>query len=186
MKLVINQGKYKNRNYQGKQIVGTKPLRQNIKKTIFDVLGYDLSGKYVLDLFSGYGTFNMEALSLNAKFVQFNDLNRACINVIYRWLTNLNISKNQFWVTNYDVRQMIKFNKYKNIYDIVFFDPPFPQKEAQILLKKFITQKLFFHNESIIIYRTFKDNTLLPDIANHVYKVKVIGKNQIYFLNLLK
>ena len=69
-------------SYRGKKIhepkdVKTRPLKDLTKESIFNIINHtnkfsiDLEKSYVLDLFSGTGSFGLECLSRKAKHVSF-------------------------------------------------------------------------------------------------------------------
>jgi N6-adenine-specific methylase len=69
-------------NFKGKKILGpkdkeTRPLKDLTKESIFNVINHsnkfsiDLEKSYVLDLFSGTGSFGLECLSRESKHVTF-------------------------------------------------------------------------------------------------------------------
>ena len=68
--------------YKGKKILepldqNTRPLKDLTKESIFNIikhsnkLDFNLNNSNILDLFSGVGSFGLEALSRNANFVTF-------------------------------------------------------------------------------------------------------------------
>jgi 16S rRNA (guanine966-N2)-methyltransferase len=68
-----------------------RPLRTRIRKALFDILGDDLSGLRVLDLFSGTGALGVEALSRGAEFVLFVDSNKKSVELIKKNLERFNL-----------------------------------------------------------------------------------------------
>ena len=68
-----------------------RPLRTRIRKALFDILGDDLSGLRVLDLFSGTGALGIEALSRGAEFVLFVDSNKKSVELIKKNLERFNL-----------------------------------------------------------------------------------------------
>jgi 16S rRNA (guanine966-N2)-methyltransferase len=45
---------------------GTRPISDRVKVSLFDILGSDIEGSWVLDLFAGTGSVGIEALSRGA------------------------------------------------------------------------------------------------------------------------
>jgi len=60
----------------------TRPITDRVKEALFNILGADIEGAAILDLFGGTGSVGIEALSRGAEFARFIDLNRAAVNVI--------------------------------------------------------------------------------------------------------
>jgi 16S rRNA (guanine(966)-N(2))-methyltransferase RsmD len=60
----------------------TRPVTDRVKEAIFNIIGPDIEGSSMFDLFAGTGAIGIEALSRGAAFVQFNDLNRLPVEII--------------------------------------------------------------------------------------------------------
>ena len=73
-------GKYKGRNFFMPE--GIRPTQNVLRAAIFDILGHDLSGLSLLELFAGSGAVSLEAISRGAEevlMVEHNDLNAKTI-----------------------------------------------------------------------------------------------------------
>jgi 16S rRNA (guanine(966)-N(2))-methyltransferase RsmD len=57
----------------------TRPITGSVKKSLFGMLGEDLTGMTVLDLYCGTGTLGLEAISRGAARCAFAELDRAVI-----------------------------------------------------------------------------------------------------------
>jgi 16S rRNA (guanine(966)-N(2))-methyltransferase RsmD len=55
----------------------TRPITDQVKEALFNILGPDIQGAILLDLFAGTGSVGIEALSRGAAFVRFVDLYRS-------------------------------------------------------------------------------------------------------------
>ena len=69
-------------NFKGKKILeprdkSTRPLKDLAKESLFNIIHHSnkltvtIKGSYILDLFSGVGSFGLECLSRGASFVTF-------------------------------------------------------------------------------------------------------------------
>ena len=69
-------------NFKGKKLLiskdkHTRPLKDNVKESIFNILehskliNYKISNSNILDLFSGFGSFGLECISRGSKHVTF-------------------------------------------------------------------------------------------------------------------
>lgn len=54
----------------------TRPITDKVRQALFNIIGPDVEGAELLDLFGGTGSVGIEALSRGAAFVCFIDLNR--------------------------------------------------------------------------------------------------------------
>jgi 16S rRNA (guanine(966)-N(2))-methyltransferase RsmD len=60
----------------------TRPITDKVREALFNIIGPDIQGASVLDLFAGTGSVGIEALSRGAKFVCFVDIYRHAVEVI--------------------------------------------------------------------------------------------------------
>lgn len=76
------------------RLANLKPTSERVREAIFSTLGsfFPLSGKTVLDLFSGSGALGLEALSRNAKKVIFVEKNKLLTVSIQENLEKLKVS----------------------------------------------------------------------------------------------
>ncbi len=72
----------------------TRPITDQVKESLFNIIGPDIAGASLLDLFGGTGAVGIEALSRGAAFVRFVDLNRSPIQTIRANLEHCNLAEN--------------------------------------------------------------------------------------------
>ena len=106
----IISGKLKGRKLEQPLNKNTRPLKDIVKESIFNLIAHsklfklNLQESNILDLFSGSGSFGIECLSRNVKHVTFIENYNSVINVLKK-----NI--NEFYAdNNYDLIE-------KNIFD---------------------------------------------------------------------
>lgn len=71
----------------------TRPITDRTKESVFNILGADIQGSTLLDLFGGTGSVGIEALSRGAAFVRFLDLNRRAVATIQENLENTGLKE---------------------------------------------------------------------------------------------
>ncbi|MCL4385643.1 MAG: 16S rRNA (guanine(966)-N(2))-methyltransferase RsmD, partial [Cyanobacteria bacterium] len=132
-----------------------RPTLDNVKESIFNVLGEKIIGSKVLDLFSGTGSLGIEALSRGCELVYFVDKSLGSIKLIRKNLENLENIENKYKVFRSEILQFLK--KFQSInWDIIFIDPPY-KIESDIMKKIFeiCNKKIFTTEKTIIIYEFF-------------------------------
>ena len=60
----------------------TRPITDRVKEALFNIIGPEIVGKTLLDLFAGTGSVGIEALSRGAEYVLFLDTNYRAYKVI--------------------------------------------------------------------------------------------------------
>lgn len=62
----------------------TRPITDRAKEALFNIIGGEIVGASLLDLFAGTGSVGIEALSRGAAYVRFVDLQRRAIATIHQ------------------------------------------------------------------------------------------------------
>lgn len=114
----------KARGFRLKDVPGdiTRPITDRVKEALFNIIGSDIPMAAFLDLFAGTGSVGIEALSRNAGFVRFTDINWQAVKVIKANLehTHLNTSAE---VSRIDAFQFLRQIPDRN-FDYIFIAPP--------------------------------------------------------------
>ena len=135
----ILTGAYKGRNFY--MPADIRPTQNVARKAIFDLIGHDLSGLTVLDLYAGSGAVGLEALSLGASKVTFVEKTPKCADTIAENLALLGLKDGNYFDTrcellHADVLAAIKaLGGKKRAFDIVFLDPPYNRGLVKKTLK---------------------------------------------------
>lgn len=63
--------------------MGTRPISDRVKESLFNIIGPDIEDASLWDLFAGTGSVGIEALSRGANYVRLVDLNRKALATIH-------------------------------------------------------------------------------------------------------
>ncbi len=110
---------------------GIRPTSGLVRESIFNVIGNEIHGSKVLDLFSGSGAIGLEALSRGAKNATFVEKNKRVIKVL--WENIKTLAGDSVKVKNMDAMKFIT----DDVYDIIFADPPYDKGYVRSIAKKF-------------------------------------------------
>lgn len=80
----VISGTAKGRKLQPVPGVSTRPITDRAKVALFDLLGSEIAGASLLDLFAGTGSVGIEALSRGARRVVFVDHNALAVRTVHR------------------------------------------------------------------------------------------------------
>ena len=176
--------------FKGKKIIEpkdkeTRPLKDLTNESIFNIINHsnkfsiNIKEAYVLDLFSGVGSFGIECLSQGAKHVTFIEKYEGVLPVLKKNLYNLK-SKINYEVIESDILNKFKFKSLKLSYDIIFLDPPYKEKVLENILNSIIENKILKDNGIIIIHRHKKEIDKFPKNF-HLIDQKKYGISKIIF-----
>lgn len=116
-------------NLKGRKLALQKDDRarytsSKVRKAIFDVIG-DIQGFEILDLFSGSGSFSVEALSREARTATCVEKDTEMTRLLRSNLSDLSLDK-RCLVLQMDVRYaVLRLAKEGRSYDLIFLDPPY-------------------------------------------------------------
>ncbi|HLU40026.1 MAG TPA: RsmD family RNA methyltransferase, partial [Planctomycetota bacterium] len=82
MSLRVIGGEYRGRVLTTVRGFGTRPLLAQVREAVFNILGQDLTGQEVWDLFAGTGASGIEALSRGARRVAFVEKSNQALQVL--------------------------------------------------------------------------------------------------------
>jgi 16S rRNA (guanine966-N2)-methyltransferase len=104
-----------------------RPTSDQMRETLFDVLGPGVQGSTFLDAYAGSGAVGLEALSRGANEVVFVEYHRAAIGLIRRNLAALKM-EDGFYLMNTRVLTAIdRLDEEGSIFDFIFLDPPYSE-----------------------------------------------------------
>jgi 16S rRNA (guanine(966)-N(2))-methyltransferase RsmD len=100
----------------------TRPITDKVREALFNIIGPDIAGAKLLDLFAGTGSVGIEALSRGAGYVCFIELNRRPYSIIRENLAATDL------IDGADVIQADAFNFIERIpdqqFDYIYIAPP--------------------------------------------------------------
>ncbi len=177
-------------NFKGKKILKpnddkTRPLKDLTKESIFNIICHSnkfhisLDHSIILDLFSGVGSFGLECLSRGVKKVYFVENYPGVLPILKKNLANLK-SVNNFEILEKDIYNEDLKPYLQNKFNIIFLDPPYKDKNLNILLKKIKYLNILEQNGLIILHRHKKQNDIFLDEFK-IIEEKNYGISKIIF-----
>lgn len=163
----ILAGKHKGVSIQTSAKYNYRPTQSRVRKSLFDILG-DLTGLSVVDLFAGSGILGFEALSRGAEEVTFIESNPQLIKLLYNNKDKINPEK--CIVKKMDVFNFIDENRK---YDIILGDPPYGQKELNLLIESCL--KMLNPNGLLVLETSTKDEHTIAD------RERIYGSTKLSF-----
>ena len=182
----IISGNFKGRKILTPNDIKTRPLKDLTKESIFNILKHsnkfnvEIKNSVVLDLFAGVGSFGIECLSNEAKYVTFVENYNGVLPILKKNLSNLKLDK------KYEIIEQNIFNGLKlakSNYDIIFLDPPYKDKNISELIDKIFEINLLSKSGIIITHR----NKNVKDKYSKNFRIleeKTYGISKISFGNL--
>ena len=101
---------------------GTRPVTDRVKEALFNILGQDVQGAAILDLFAGTGSIGIEALSRGAVQAVFVEQERLAVKTISENLKHTGLEA-RARVVRSDVFRFLE-SPARQPFDLVYIAPP--------------------------------------------------------------
>ena len=159
-------GKLKGSNLYISKNLTTRPLKDLVRESIFNLLihsnkiSFKLEKIKVLDLYSGTGSFGLECLSREADSVCFVENSNEAIEILKKNIEKLNLNNKTKILTGNVFQEIEKEEIYRSKFNLIFCDPPFKDIDVVKLIKSIIEKNLLEKKGIIILHRnkTSKEN----------------------------
>lgn len=141
----------------------TRPTSDRIKGAMFSSIQFDIEERRVLDLFAGTGQLGLEAMSRGAASCTFVDAERAAIDVVKANARSVGYFDRCRYAVS-DWRNFIRKASGRDVYDLVFIDPPYSMeccREAAELLRD---RELIIPGAILVLESGTEDASRLSDI----------------------
>jgi 16S rRNA (guanine966-N2)-methyltransferase len=151
--------------------VRIRPTADKVKEAIFNLIGQDMEGVEVFDLFAGTGGLGIEALSRGAQRAFFVDHSPASLRLIRRNLELCGCER-QGEVIRKDLTLGLprRCDLLKAEIDLVFMDPPYGKGHIPPLLSELVSTGIL-KDRSLVVVESAKDEKL-PDACGHLELVR--------------
>ena len=182
----IISGKFKNRKIYSPTDNITRPLKDMVRESIFNIIEHSklletkISNSSVLDLYSGSGSFGLECLSRGALKVDFCEDYLPAFKILKKNVEYLECI-GRVGLFNENVFKFLKHsNDNKSKYDIIFLDPPYKESKIEELFNLVSVKKILKKKTLFILHRNKKTKDRFPNNFNIIFN-RTYGLSKIYF-----
>ena len=177
----ITGGVYSGRRLHTPKSSQIRPMRDQVRSALFNILRDLVEGSRFLDLFAGTGSVGIEALSRGAEHVTFVDKSREAISILSENIAELG-AEDATTIIRADVFNWLENESSSgSAFDLIFVGPPYYHNLAHETLK-LLGQARLSAPEAVIFAEVFKKEQLesqygwLSQIDERLY-----GDNKIHF-----
>jgi len=157
-----------------------RPTLDRVKESMFNIIAFDLPGADVLDLFSGFGSLGIEALSRGAEKADFVEINKSHLKVVEQ---NLKKAKLFDLAELYNQDAYLYLKNCSQKYDIIFMDPPY-QKDMSAEAIELIIENDLLKAKGLIISERSESEKVEEYEELNIIKNKKYGNSLIIIYQL--
>jgi len=177
-------GELKGHSIRAGRRLKLRPTIERVRETLFDILGEEVIGTGVLDLFAGVGTLGIEALSRGAEFCVFVESSRACLKALQENLLRLNLTERSS-VVRRPFPQALKYLTEIVPADIIIADPPYEGGWVQGVVEKLESSSLSRPGTLLVLQHHRKESIILNVERESLLKQRRIGDTTLSFIKFI-
>jgi 16S rRNA (guanine966-N2)-methyltransferase len=177
----VTGGRLKGRELFGPKSAEIRPMRDQVRTALYNILGDVIEGSLFLDLFAGTGSVGIEALSRGARHAVFVDSSARAVQIIHKNLQQLDLTK-QASVYREDVFQALEsLSQRGQRFDLVFVGPPYGLGLADGTLAK-IAELSVLNPDAMVVTEIFKKEMMQDHYgALGLFDERLYGDNRMKF-----
>lgn len=128
-----------------------RPTSDQMRETLFDVLGPGIQDSTFLDAYAGSGAVGLEALSRGAKEVVFVEYHRAAVDLIRRNLAALKMEEGFYLMNTRVLRALERLEGEGGVFDFIFLDPPYSETREYHQVLRHLGRSRLVTDASLVI-----------------------------------
>ena len=178
----ITGGKHKGRSLSTLKGLKIRPTSDNVREAIFNILGQDVKGFRVMDLFSGAGTLGIEALSRGALETLFVDKSSRALGILQKNLALCGFEKSGL-TFRWDLARGIPSSRLfaTGLFDLVFLDPPYGKGLLPKILEEISNGKILSPGAYVVAESYKNEKVSSPSGVLELEDERLYGDTKITF-----
>ena len=182
MSLRITGGSLRGRKLSTPKHSGVRPTAARVRESLSSILGQQLSGRVVLDLFAGVGTLGIEAVSRGAERAVFVEADSGHGRILEQ---NLELLGDRAELLRMKAdRALSLLEKRGSRFDLVFLDPPYGKGlgEQALNILGHAGGTLLLDGAQIVIESDSRDGELVPPPGFREQRSRAYGQTRLTVL----
>lgn len=179
-------GEFKGRRLLAAKGLGTRPILDRVKESLFSILADEVVDTRVLDLFCGSGTLAIESLSRGARFAVLVDISRRARIAAEKNISSLGIEDRLEFIGGDACRVIRKLARRGERFDLVFVDPPYFRGFAAPVLTAIQDGKILAVGGRLVLRHHKKELPEEEALGWEVVRRRQIGDAILTFFRLLE
>jgi 16S rRNA (guanine966-N2)-methyltransferase len=165
----------------GSQLI--RPTADRAREALFSIIGKEVEGAAVLDLFAGTGALGLEALSRGAQSAVFVDKSSQSTGLIKKNIDLCGFSDKSFIIKK-DLAKSLSFLEKilpDKKFSLIFVDPPY-RKTLSLKMLEELSSGIFLTSSGIVVAEDDADNELPETVGSLVlFDQRKYGETGFWF-----
>jgi 16S rRNA (guanine(966)-N(2))-methyltransferase RsmD len=175
----ITGGALRGRQLHAPKTDAIRPMRDQVRAAVFNILEEVIEGSRFLDLFAGTGSVGIEALSRGAAEAVFVDQSPEALGIIRSNLKELDLTSQATLIPDDVFRALDSLSRQKETFDLIFVGPPYGKGLADRTMQE-LTDSTLVHPQTIVFVEVFK-----KEVVQREYKLLKSFDERLYGDNLV-
>lgn len=155
-RLRIVAGRLRGRRLTVPAVAGLRPTAERVREALFDILGHDLGGLDVLDLYSGTGALGFEAASRGARRVVFVESQPALARALREAAEALGLGGSVRVIAG-RVEDELAGSRLGGPFDLVLADPPYLASGEETLVRRVVARGILAVGGTLVFERAARE-----------------------------
>ncbi len=178
-------GKYKGRRLQAPRGREIRPTSDRLRESIFNIIGAEIAGHNIIDIFAGTGAMGIEALSRGAAHAVFIDKHSRALDVVRANVEALKASHHGDiirWDAGLNLRCLAALDL---SFGLAFIDPPYNKGYADQALKHLAASNAMVPGGLVVLEHHHLEGISLQDKGMALQDQRRYGKTLVTFLRIM-
>jgi 16S rRNA (guanine(966)-N(2))-methyltransferase RsmD len=176
-------GEFRSRRLSFPKNRKTRPMSDRMRETLFNILGSEVQGARVLDLFAGSGSLGLEALSRGASEVTFVEGGIWAQKTLSKNLGDLGLESRGRLLGQEVFSALRQVSQKGEKFSLIFLDPPYNKGLVKKLLIHLDHSDILAPFTQVIVHRSRQEKLPEPLERLKVLREKEIGQACLSFLS---
>ena len=149
-------GSAKGRRLATIRTLALRPTADRVREALFNILGVQIDGAAILDLFAGSGAVGLEALSRGARLAMFVEVHAPACRLIEKNLRLCGLYEYATVWCDDVLTRLPTLKKQGRTFDVIFLDPPYRASLVEDALQQLGDGQLVSESGQVIAEHFFK------------------------------
>jgi 16S rRNA (guanine966-N2)-methyltransferase len=164
-------GSAKGRRLATIRTLALRPTPDRVREALFNILGMQIDGAAILDLFAGSGAVGLEALSRGARLAMFVEGHAPACRLIEKNLRLCGLYEHAAVWCDDVLTGLPTLKRQGQTFDVIFLDPPYQAALVQDTLQQLGDGRLLSESGQVIAEHFFKRE--LPERYGRLRRVRL-------------